>query len=261
MEKAKIISIANQKGGVGKTTTTYNLAYELSCLGKKVLCIDLDMQSNLTNALGIKNNEKISIGDLLDRIISNQDIGKDLDYLYTVNGVDAIGSNINLSIVDNKLKIEMGAEQILNILLDELNLRSKYDYILLDLSPSLNSLTINALVCSDEVLIPMNLEKFALLGFEGFMSSIVSVKRRMNRKLNISGIVLTMVDERLTLNKEIKNALKDKVKDKIRIFNSEIPKTTEIGKSLNEHLPISVFNNKSKASVEYKNLAEEILRG
>ena len=254
----KIISIANQKGGVGKTTTTYNLAYELTKLGKKVLTIDMDMQSNLTKLQGMLNDKdiKYSLSDLFSIIIDDKKLPDKKEFIKNSHGVDFIPSTKELVLTDSRLSVEMGTDQMLKILIDEL--KDDYDYILIDLAPTFNTLSINALTSSDEVIIPMKCELLSLTGLNDIVFQIDKVRKRLNRKLKIDGILLTMVDDRLTLTKVIKEQL-SVMNESLKVYNTEIPKSTEVGKSELELKPISVFNFKHKVSKSYQEFAKEII--
>ena len=254
----KIISIANQKGGVGKTTTTYNLAYELTKLGKKVLTIDMDMQSNLTKLQGVLNSKDIeySLSDLFSIIIDDKKLPNKKEFIKNSHGVDFIPSTKELVLTDSRLSVEMGTDQMLKILIDEI--KEDYDYILIDLAPTFNTLSINALTSSDKVIIPMKCELLSLTGLNDIVYQIDKVKKRLNRKLKIDGILLTMVDDRLTLTKVIKEQL-SMMNESLNVYSTEIPKSTEVGKSELELKPISVFNFKHKVSKAYQEFAKEII--
>ena len=189
---SKIIVIGSQKGGVGKTTTTFNLAYILNRMGKKVLAVDFDSQANLTTCYGIEKTDELenTIGHMLMAQIEDEKPLSVKKCIRTKDGVDFIPASIYLSAVDAKLRMEMGAERMLAELLEPL--RSQYDYILIDTCPFLGILTINALAAADEVIIAVNPQLLAMIGLQVFLRTVVKIKRRINPKLDIAGILLTM---------------------------------------------------------------------
>ena len=180
----KIMVIGSQKGGVGKTTTTLNLAYSLKEMGKKVLTVDFDSQANLTTCYGVE----YTIGHLMMAQIEEELPESFEDYIQSREGVDYIPSSIYLSVVDAKLRTEMGAERMLAEVMEPL--RSRYDYILIDTCPSLGMLTINALVAADEVIITVNPQLLAMMGLQDFLRTVAKIKKRINPKLEVAGILL-----------------------------------------------------------------------
>lgn len=253
-----VISIANQKGGVGKTTTTMNLAYSLVQKNNKVLIVDLDSQSNLTNVCGILNpyDLKKSLPDLFIKMMNDEDIDVKNSILKLENNIDLLGTNIKLSTVDLMLKSETGSEFILKNILD--TIKDSYDYILIDTAPSLSSLTINALVSSDYIIIPVNLELFALMGLNDFLKTVNKIKKRLNSKLEILGVVITMCDERLNLSKAIELQLKEIFKN-TKIFDTKIKKTVKIGEANYHNKAIGEYQSNSEISKAYEQLAKEVI--
>ena len=198
-----IVVIGSQKGGVGKTTTTLNLAYSLRSMGKKVLAIDFDSQANLTTCYGVENTNELeyTIGHLMMAQIEEQ-VPESLDaFIQSKDGVDFIPSSIYLSVVDAKLRTEMGAERMLAEVLEPI--KGRYDYVLIDTCPSLGMLTINALAAADEVIITVNPQLLAMMGLQDFIRTVKKVRSRLNDRLQISGILLTMCDARTNLCKVI----------------------------------------------------------
>lgn len=195
----KIIVIGSQKGGVGKTTTTLNLAYSLKELGKKVLTVDFDSQANLTTCYGVEDTGVLeyTIGHLMMAQIEEEVTESFEDYIQSRDGVDYLPSSIYLSVVDAKLRTEMGAERMLAEVLEPL--KSRYDYILIDTCPSLGMLTINALAAADEVIITVNPQLLAMMGLQDFLRIVGKIKKRINPKLEVAGILLTMCESRTTL--------------------------------------------------------------
>ena len=207
---SKVIVIGSQKGGVGKTTTTLNLAYSLCSMGKKVLAIDLDSQANLSTCYGIENTKDLeyTIGHLLMAQIEEEEPEELEHYIQSKDGVDFIPSSIYLSAVEAKLRTEMGAERMLAEVLAPI--RDRYDYVLVDTAPSLGMLTVNALAAADEVVITVNPQLLAMMGLQDFLRTVGKIKKRINPKLTIAGILLTMCDGRTTLctDNNIENIVK-----------------------------------------------------
>ena len=196
---AEVITIANRKGGVGKTTTTLNLAYSLKELGKKVLVIDLDPQANLTRCFDVGNTENIkNIGHLLMTEMEEESYLVE-DYTKSYDEIDIIPSSIYLSAVETQMRVETGSERILSEIVNQI--KECYDYVLIDTSPSLNILTINALCASDSVLITADTQLFAIVGISELLKTIQKIKKRVNASLKIKGILLTMCDNRTNLSK------------------------------------------------------------
>ena len=195
---AKIYMTACMKGGCAKTVTTYNLAYSLQKLGKKVLAVDFDSQANLTTCFGVEEPAAISvtIGHLMMAQIDDEELPAPEEYIMSRNGVDFIPSSMVLSAVDAKLRLEMGAETMLAGILD--SLREKYDAIIIDTAPALGALNINALAAADSVII---VQYLPAKGMTQLLSTIAKVKKHTNRNLTIDGILLTLVDGRTNLAK------------------------------------------------------------
>ena len=255
---AKIIVLGAMKGGVGKSVSTYNLAYSLSKLGKKVLVVDFDSSANITRCVveDIKTIA-ISIGDLMMNQMDEKEQPNPAEYIINRNGVDFIPSSKVLSAVDVKLRLEMGAERILASVLEPL--RAEYDYILIDTCPSLNTLTINALAATDEVIIVANPQFWAMVGLEDVLLTIKKIKNRINTKLSIAGILLTMCEERTNLCKVITEEVLETFHEKIRIFDSKIPSTVKVGESVYYGEPLLEYAPRTKACRAYQNLAKELI--
>jgi len=255
----KIIMIGSQKGGVGKTVTTFNLAYSLQKLGKKVLTIDFDSQANLTTCYGVEETSALehTIGHLM--MMAMEDASeKDLsEFIRTRDGVDFIPSSIYLSVADAKLRLEMGAERMLSDILEPV--REKYDYILIDTCPSLGSLTINALAAADEVIVTVNPQLLAMMGLQDFLRTAAKIRRRINPRLEISGILLTMCDARTTLCRVLTEEVKENFHQQIRIFETRIPKTVKVGESVYYSMPIDQYRPKASAAAAYRKLAKELI--
>lgn len=199
---AEIITVANRKGGVGKTTTTLNLAYSLKELGKKVLVIDLDPQANLTRCFDVENPENIkTIGHLLIAELEEEENYSVKDYVISYDEIDLIPSSIYLSATETQMRSETGSERILSEIIEPV--REHYDYILIDTSPALNILTINALCASDSVLVTADTQMFAVVGINELLKTVQKIKKRVNSGLKVKGILLTMCDNRTNLYKTL----------------------------------------------------------
>lgn len=256
---AKIYSIANQKGGVGKTTTTLNLAYSLAKLGKKVLTVDFDSQANLTTYFGVENPSDIAItiGHLMMAMVDGDELPDADEYIYSKDGVDYIASSIYLSVVDAKLRLEKGAEKMLSKILEPL--RDKYDVILIDTCPSLGSLTINALAAADEVIITVNPQFLAMMGLQDFIHTVKKIQKKVNPRLKIAGILLTMCDSRTNLCKILTEEVESSFHEQIRVFENHIPNTVKVGESIYYSMPIAKYSPKASAGIAYENFAKELM--
>ena len=199
----KIILVGATKGGVGKSVSTYNLAYSLASMGKKVLAVDFDSQANLTTCFGVEDTAAVpvTIGHLMMAQIDDEELPDSSEYIMSRNGVDFIPSSMVLSAVDAKLRLEMGAERMLANILDPL--RDSYDYLVIDTCPALGALTINALAAADGVVITVNPQLLAMMGLQEFLKTIKKIKSRINEWLEVAGILLTMCDTRAILYKSI----------------------------------------------------------
>ena len=255
----KIMVIGSQKGGVGKTTTTLNLAYSLREMGKKVLTVDFDSQANLTTCYGIEDTGALeyTIGHLMMAQIEEELPENFEDYIQSREGVDYIPSSIYLSVVDAKLRTEMGAERMLAEVLEPL--RSRYDYILIDTCPALGMLTINALAAADEVIITVNPQLLAMMGLQDFLRTVGKIKKRINPRLEIAGILLTMCESRTTLCKVLTEEVTESFQGKIKVFQTRIPATVKVGESIYYNMPIAQYSKKASAGIAYRKFAKEII--
>ncbi|GAA0797688.1 ParA family protein [Faecalicatena orotica] len=255
---AKIIVLGAMKGGVGKSVSTYNLAYSLKKLGKNVLMVDFDGSANITKCV-VENMKtvKISIGDLMLNQMDKEEQPNPAEYIINRNGVDFIPSSQMLSAVDAKSRLEMGAEKILACILEPF--RKEYDYILIDTCPSLNALTINALSVADELIIAADTQFWAMTGLEDYLGTVKKIKNRINSRLEVSGILLTMCEERTNLCKVITQEVEDQFNGKPRIFNSKIPRNIKVGESVYYGEPLLEYAPRTKACKMYQNLAKEVI--
>ena len=253
---AEVITIANRKGGVGKTTTTLNLAYSLKELGKKVLVIDLDPQANLTRCFDVGNTENIkNIGHLLMTEMEEESYLVE-DYTKSYDEIDIIPSSIYLSAVETQMRVETGSERILFEIVNQI--KEYYDYVLIDTSPSLNILTINALCASDSVLITADTQLFAIVGISELLKTIQKIKKRVNESLTIKGILLTMCDNRTNLSKLLTQQVEEMYQGKIEVFQTKIPKTVKVGEAIYSGQSIKKYAKGSSVDIAYDNLAKEI---
>ncbi len=253
---AQVITIANRKGGVGKTTTTLNLACSLRELGKKILVIDLDPQANLTRCFDVGNSENIkTVGHLLTAELEEESYSVE-EYILSYDEMDIIPSSIFLSAVETQMRSETGSERILSEIINQI--REHYDYILIDTSPSLNILTINALCASDSVLITADTGVFAVVGIGELLKTVQKIKKRVNPKLKVQGILLTMCDNRTNLSKLLTQQVEEMYQGKIAVFKTKIPKTVKVGEAIYSGQSIKKYAKGSSVDIAYDNLAKEI---
>lgn len=248
-----IIAFTNQKGGVGKTTTTLSLASILSKLGKKILVIDLDPQSNLTSGLGFdRSKEYLSTYDLLihDYEVTNLFVATDIN-----ENLHLIPAKIDLAGAEVELVSKLSREKILKDKLDKV--KSNYDNILIDCPPSLGLLTLNALTAADGVIIPVQSEYYALEGISQLVNTINIVKKSLNKDLEIMGVVLTMFDTRTKLSAEVENEVREFFKEKV--FNTVIPRNIRLSESPSFGKPIDLYDPNSQGAKSYLSLAQEFI--
>ena len=250
---SRIIAIANQKGGVGKTTTVINLSASLAELGKKVLTIDMDPQGNTSSGLGLDK-------DNLDMTVYQLMIGEceltECRYASVVDGVDVLPATVHLAGAEVEL---IGIPKSQYILKNGIaGVRDEYDYVLIDCPPSLNLLTINAMTAADAVLVPIQCEYYALEGLSQLLYTIGLVQKSLNPKLEIEGVVFTMYDARTNLSMQVVENVKENLRQ--NIYRTIIPRNVRLAEAPSHGLPINLYDSRSAGAEAYRQLAKEVVR-
>ncbi len=258
-KKATVIAVVNQKGGTGKTTTCENLGVGLAMEGKRVLVVDTDPQASLTISLGYPVPDELSptLSDMMGKIISDQPISPGEGILHHPEGVDLMPANIELSGMEVSLVNTMSREKVLKQYLD--TVKSNYDFILLDCMPSLGMLTVNALAAADNVLIPVQAAYLPAKGLEQLLQTINKVRRNINPKLKIEGILLTMVDSRTNYSKDISNLIRENYGGKLKVYKTDIPRSVRAEEISAAGTSIFKHDPKGKVAEAYRVLTKEVL--
>ena len=248
----KVISVANQKGGVGKTTTTVNLSTLLAKKGKKVLLIDTDPQGNATSGLGITKELETSVYDILVGDTTFEETIQET----AIKNLRICPSNISLAGAEVELVSMMSREQRLKVKLDVI--KEQFDYILIDCPPSLGLITLNAFTASDSVLIPVQCEYFALEGLGQLLNTVNLVKKHLNKNLEIEGALLTMYDARTNLSNQVVKEVKKYFENKV--YKTVIPRNVRLSEAPSYGMPISIYDPKSKGAKAYDKFTKELLK-
>ena len=259
MDKCKVIAVANQKGGVGKTTTTLNVAIGISRNGYDVLIVDFDPQGDLTSSLGWKDNDlmEYSVSSMLDDYINDNSIDYDSLILKHKENVDVIPANIELADFEMRLVSVINREQTLSNCIEPL--KDKYDYIFIDCPPSLGMLTVNALAAANEVLIPVQTQYLPAKGMTKLLQTVNKVQRKINSNLKINGIVMTIADFNTNITKSTIETLRTSFGDNLKVFDTIIPKATKASEASVKGKSIYEYAKDSKVALAYESLTNEIL--
>ena len=255
----RVISVSNQKGGVGKTVTCVNLGIGLAREGKRVLLIDADPQGSLTISLGLREPDQLeySLATVMMKIINDECFNVQDGIVHHEEGVDILPGNIELSGLEVSLVEVISRETILKAYVEQA--RREYDYIIIDCMPSLGMLTINALACADSVLIPVQTAYLPVKGLQQLIKTIGRVKRQLNPKLQIEGILLTMVDNRTNYSKDISNLVHEAYSSSLNVFDVKIPMSVRAAEISAEGSSMYVYDPKGKATFAYTELIKEVI--
>ncbi len=260
MSKPVVMALVNQKGGTGKTQSTENLGIGLAAEGKKVLLIDLDPQGSLTISLGYPRTDEIpvTVKDIMGKVLNEQRIEPGEGILHHKEGVDLLPANIELSGMELSLVNYMSREKVLKEYID--SVKANYDYVLIDCMPSLVMLTVNALAAADQLVIPVQAQYLSAKGLEQLLQTVSKVRRQINPKLKIDGILLTMVDNRTNYAKDISNLIRETYGTKLKVYKTEIPHSVRAAEISAEGKSIYAHDPKGKVAEAYRELTKEVLK-
>lgn len=260
MSKCKTIAIANQKGGVGKTTTAFSLGVALANNNKKVLIVDADPQANLTTYMGYyeENELPVTLATLIERYIDDKEIKPEESILHHQEKVDLIPSDLSLAMTESNLQNAMSREYAMKNCLS--SLKEKYDYIIIDCMPSLSMLTSNALATADEVIIPVQSQYLSARGMGNLLNIVSKIKRQINKDLKVGGILLTLVDKRTKLPSTIREELETNYGNIVKLYDTQIPCAIKTAESTSQGKSIFAYDKNSKVAEAYSQFAKEVLR-
>lgn len=259
MSNCKVIALTNQKGGVGKTTTAVNLGVGLAQQGKKVLLIDADAQANLTMALGYNRPDDLpfTLATVMQDIIDDKTVDVSQGIIHHKESVDLIPSNIELSGLEVRLINALSRESVLKTYVNEV--KRDYDFVLIDCMPSLGMITINSLAAADSVVIPTQPHYLSAKGLELLLRTVSKVKRQINPRLRIDGILMTMVMPRTNISKDIISSVKSAYGQKIRVFDTQIPHSVRAVEATAEGKSIFAYDKGGKVAAAYEQFAKEVV--